>query len=92
MFKKAAKKFSEIGRLSIAAKHLKEVGRYAGKRVRISGEFGGVYGSRGSLFRENTESTANQCKLRVASLAGQLEQCSVGRRNFRRLRETRGGE
>ena len=35
MFKKAAKKFSEIGRLSIAAKHLKEVGDMLEKEKKL---------------------------------------------------------
>ena len=81
MFKKAAKKFSEIGRLSMAAKHLKEVEGYAGKRI-ARGEFRSVCGSRGFIFRRKHESTANQCKLRVAAIAGQLERYDMAIETF----------
>ena len=82
MFKKAAKKFSEIGRLSIAAKHLKEVGDMLEKEKKLEESLEAFTAAADLYLGENTESTANQCKLRVASLAGQLERYDMAVETF----------
>jgi len=82
MFKKAAKKFSEIGRLSIAAKHLKEVGDMLEKEKRLEESLEAFTAAADLYMGENTESTANQCKLRVASIAGQLERYDMAIETF----------
>ncbi len=82
MFKKAAKKFSEIGRLSMAAKHLKEVGDMLEKEKKLEESLEAFAAAADLYLGENTESTANQCKLRVAAIAGQLERYDMAIETF----------
>lgn len=65
--------FMEIGRLSMAAKHYKEIGEIYenGQDVEKAMEF---FERAADLFQgEEVTSTANQCRLKVAQFAAQLE-------------------
>eukprot|EP01018_Ginkgo_biloba_P016980 Gb_01513 [translate_table: standard] len=66
--------FMEIGRLSMAAKHCKEIGDIYETEENL--ELAMQYFERaGDLFQgEEVTSTANQCRLKVAQFASQLEQ------------------
>lgn len=66
--------FMEIGRLSMAAKHCKEIGDLYETEENL--ELAMEYFERAAdLFRgEEVTSTANQCQLKVAQFAAQLEQ------------------
>ncbi|GLJ25249.1 hypothetical protein SUGI_0483340 [Cryptomeria japonica] len=66
--------FMEIGRLSMAAKHCKEIGEIYESEENL--ELALEYFERAAeLFRgEEVTSTANQCQLKVAQFAAQLEQ------------------
>ena len=72
-FKKAAKTFADIGRLAIAAKHLKECGDLLELKERKLEEAMKAFEAAADLYQsEEQQSTANQCKLRVAQIAGEL--------------------
>ncbi|KAK7276448.1 hypothetical protein RIF29_17587 [Crotalaria pallida] len=66
--------FCEIGRLSMAARYLKEIAELYESEQNI--EQAVVYFEKAADFYENEEvsTTANQCKLKVAQFAAQLEQ------------------
>ncbi|KAJ7561076.1 hypothetical protein O6H91_03G012800 [Diphasiastrum complanatum] len=68
--------FMEIGRLSMAAKHFKDIGEIYEKEDDLEHaiEF---YDKAADLYQgEEVTSTGNQCKLKVAQFAAQLEQYS----------------
>ncbi|GBG75002.1 hypothetical protein CBR_g19516 [Chara braunii] len=71
--REAVNKFREIGRLNMAARHIKDIAEIHEKSEDFASamEF---YEMAGDLFSaEEQNSTANQCKLKVASFAAQLE-------------------
>lgn len=70
---KAAEYFTELGRLSIAAKHFKDMAEIFEEQAEIP-EAIIFYTKAADLYAgEEVTSTANNCKLKVASLSAQVE-------------------
>lgn len=74
MMNMAIQMFEEIGRLSMAAKHYKDIADLYEKEEDYPKAME-YYDKAADLYSgENVDSTANQCKLKVAQYAAQLEQ------------------
>ncbi len=74
---KAAEYFTDLGRLSIAAKHFKDMAEIFEEQAEITDAI--VYYSKAAdLYSgEEVTSTANNCKLKVAQLSAQIEDYSA---------------
>jgi alpha-soluble NSF attachment protein len=66
--------FEDIGRLSMAAKHYKDIADIYEKEENVEKAME-YYDKAAELYSgEGTDSLANQCKIKVAQFAAQLEQ------------------
>ncbi|EFJ20447.1 hypothetical protein SELMODRAFT_109073 [Selaginella moellendorffii] len=74
MLNMATKLFMELGRLSVAAKHFKDIAEIYEKQDDL--EFAVQFYERAAdLYQgEEVNTTSNQCKLKIAELSAQLEQ------------------
>merc|ERR1711935_285293 len=70
--KQAVVYFNDLGRLSIAAKHVKDIGDLCEKEGKVEDALN-AYKEAGDLFAgEENSSTANACKLKVAELSATI--------------------
>mmetsp|Transcript_6486 Transcript_6486/g.23483 ORF Transcript_6486/g.23483 Transcript_6486/m.23483 type:complete len:298 (-) Transcript_6486:3137-4030(-) len=74
-YRRAVDFYTELGRLSQAAKHLKEIGELLEKEDDGEGAIV-AYAQAADLYdgEESSSTTANNCKLKVATLSAKLEQ------------------
>jgi len=72
--RRACELYAELGRLSQAAKHLKEIGELLEKEEDFEGAIA-AYAQAADLYdgEESSSTTANNCKLKVATLSAKLE-------------------
>ena len=69
----AVSMFQDMGRLSISAKHLKDIGETFEKADKLEGALDAYTQAADIYAAEESSSTANSCKLKVAEIAAVLE-------------------
>jgi alpha-soluble NSF attachment protein len=74
MLNYAINMFEDIGRLSMAAKHYKDIADIYEKEENVQRAMEYYEKAAGLYSGEGIDSTANQCKIKVAQFAAQLEQ------------------